>query len=104
MNDLNRRKRAVCAIPLSVIEHALRLQPNQVLMAISQTHDDMRNGVVEIIVEGDGLDGHFLTTGPVVEGVAKFYGDTGQPELWVVPPESAGIPPEPDQKDGKPQP
>lgn len=81
------RKRAHCKIPLVVLSEALGVTSNQVLMTVQQSYADMRDGVVEIIVEGDGLDEHFRTMGGAIQGVPKFYDDTGKTELWVVPPE-----------------
>lgn len=89
MAGLRMRKRALCRIPLSVIEHALKLQANQVLMHITQDFNDVQDGCVQLLIEGDGLDDYFKTSGPVKEGAAKFYDENEKQELWVVPPVSS---------------
>tara|TARA_R110000824_G_scaffold120382_4_gene275645 strand:- start:872 stop:1192 length:321 start_codon:yes stop_codon:yes gene_type:complete len=86
MSGLRTRKRALCRLPLTVIEHALRLQANQVLMHVTQDFNDVQDGCVQLLIEGDGLDDYFQTSGPVKEGTAKFYDEGETPELWIVPP------------------
>ena len=97
MAGLRMRKRAVCRLPLTVLEHALRIQPNQVLMHVNQSFEDVQDGCVQLVIEGDGLDDYFQTSGPIKEGIAKFYDEDEKQELWVVPPPDE-VEPEPDQK------
>mgnify|MGYP003649453666 CR=1 FL=1 len=80
------RKRAFCKMPMVVLAEALGITSNQVLMTVQQSYDDMKDGVVELLIEGDGLDEHFRTAGAAIQGVPKFYDDTGKTELWIVPP------------------
>ena len=84
------RKRAVCKMPLDVIESALNLGGSQVIMSIAQSYVDMRHGRVELIGEGSGLEEHFSTSGPCVEGQVLFCDrPDGRVEMVVIPPDSS---------------
>mgnify|MGYP006089872163 CR=1 FL=1 len=45
------RKRAVCKMPLAVIERALALEPNQTLTSITNSYDNLRAGEVAAVFQ-----------------------------------------------------
>lgn len=81
-----RRKRAVCYLPLAVIEEKLGLDPDMLITTMQMSYENMRSGVVELIVEGSALDDHFVTYGEAIYGEAQFHQDEAGQMLTVVPP------------------
>ena len=89
----DRRRRAICKVPIHLIQHLMGLDEGTVIISITQDWNDMVDGVVNFVAEGSALDPYFVTHGRCIEGQLEFRNEQdGSLKCTIVPPDSAEMP------------